>query len=320
MKICLQCRYFYHGRGKKPSLCTNRHSDKFPNKLRQNGHSSVCKHFRPPKHKHDPAVSFDFKRGFRYIESLRGRYAEKEIWVFATGPTLDDLPEDFLREPEPKICIAVKEAAMAFPDCTYNIFPFRDYPLRHIYLPRGQIPGNFGKFIFTIRPQDRENYYRERSQKAIFLRYNQGGTVEKMRASCEAIIAGTSSVYYGIGTITHLAIAAALVMSAKKVSLVGCDHGTVDGKRRAERGIKGGYGWQHSDMRGYAPMKVGTNFLADFFRGHGIEIARYYHGRGYERVGGVVEDEDTIKKAEGVWKGMKKEDAWEMRGDRSISS
>jgi len=45
-------------------------------------------------------------------------------------------------------------------------------------------------------------------------------------------------------------------------------------------------------------MRPGTNFLGDFFRSHGVEIARYYHGRGYEKVGAVVEDDDTIRRAE----------------------
>ncbi len=311
-KICLQCRYFYHGHGKKPSLCTNRHSNKFPNKLRQDGRSSVCKHFRPPKHKHDSSAILTQLRGrMRFIESLRGIYPNRRIWIFATGPSLDDIPEDFLKidedmdcdPPVPKLCIAVKEAAIAFPDCTYNIWPFRSYGLRHVYLPRGNIPSKFGKFIFSIRPQDRDNYFGERSSKATFMRYTQGGTVEKMKGMCQAIVAGNSSIYYGVGTITHLAIAAALVMGASKVSLVGCDHGTVDGKSRFQRGISGGYGWDRPAERVYELMHIGTNFLGNFFNDRGIEIARYHHGRGYEIVKELEEDPKTIKKAERIWKG-----------------
>ncbi len=313
-KICLQCRYFYHGHSKKPSLCTNRHSNKFPNKLRRDGHSSVCKHFRPPKHKHDSSASGQFTGKLRFVESLRGNYPGREIWVLATGPSLDDIPQDFLEVDEtippdengktvPKICIAVKEAAIAFPDCTYNIWPFRSYGLRHVYLPRGKIPSKFGKFIFSLRPQDRDNYFGEQSSKAIFMKYTQGGTVEKMRGMCEAIVAGNSSTYFGVGTITHLAIAAALVMGASRVSLVGCDHGTVDGKSRFQRGMSGGYGWDRPAERVYELMHIGTNFLGNFFSDQGIEIARYHHGKGYESVRGLKEDPRTIKKAERIWKG-----------------
>ncbi|GAG25769.1 unnamed protein product [marine sediment metagenome] len=86
-------------------------------------------------------------------------------------------------------------------------------------------------------------------------------------------------------------------MGASKVSLVGCDHGAIGDKIRAQS-IKGGYGWQTLGIKAYEDMKVGTNFLADFFRGHNIEIVRYYHGRGYEEIGDVVKDEETIKRAE----------------------
>lgn len=281
------------------------HKHGHTDKKHKDRNSPVHKHFHSQKDKHDPSVLNQFKGKIRFIENLRGRYAGKEIWVFATGPSLDDLPEDFLSM-DNKICIAVKEAAMPFPNCTYNIWPFRDYPLRHVYLPRGKIPRKFRKFIFTIRNRDRDNYYGEQSSKAIFLRYVQGGTIGKMKTMCESIIAGNSSVYYGVGTITHLAIAAAVVMGASKVSLVGCDHGSIDGKLRFQRGISGGHGWQLSYAKPYEDMRVGTNFLANFFRGHGIEIVRYYHGRGYEGVGDVVKNKETIKRAEGAWKDILK--------------
>ena len=326
MKLCSQCRYFYHGHKNEPSICTNKKSKKFPNKISKSGHDHVCALFRPPKHNHDlpvvkkkdgshnhPITGTLAELGcLRYIENLRGVYAGREIWVFATGPSLDDLPKDFLAvdemvEPDKngnrpsKISIAVKEAGMVFPGCTYNMWPFRGYPLRHIYFPRGMIHLPFSKFIFSIRKTGRENYYGKQSAKATYLRYVQGGTIQLMKGMCDAIVAGNSSVYYGVGTIAHLAIAAALVMGASRVSLVGCDHGTVGGKLRAQS-IKGGYGWGTPVGEGYEMMKVGTNFLANYFKDHGVEIVRYYHGKGYKAVGEVVKDEETIKKAEGAWK------------------
>jgi len=239
----------------------------------------------------------------------------------ATGPSLDDIPKDFLAVDEmmlpdkngnrpPKISIAVKEAGMAFPGCTYNMWPFRDYPLRHIYFPRGMIHPSFSKFIFSIRKINRENYYGRQAIKATYIRYTQGGTIQNMKVMCDSIVAGNSSMYYGIGTITHLAIAAALVMGASRVSLVGCDHGTVKGKLRAQS-IKGGYGWKSPVDEGYEIMKVGTNFLADYFKDKGVEIVRYYHGKGYEEVGEVVKDKKIIKKAEEAWKDILEKDSWE---------
>ncbi len=338
MKLCSQCRYFYHGHKNEPSICTNKKSKKFPNKISKNGHDHVCALFRPPKHNHSldspvakkkdgshdhPTTGMLSELGrLRYIENLRGAYAGREIWVLATGPSLDDLPRDFLAvdetiEPDesgnrpPKVSIAVKEAGLVFPGCTYNIWPFRDYPLRHIYFPRHMINLPFNRFIFSIRKTDRENYYGRQSAKATYLRYVQGGTIQLMKGMCDAIVAGNSSVYYGVGTIAHLAMAAALVMGASRVSLVGCDHGAINGKIRAQS-IKGGYGWGNADMRPYENMRVGTNFLANYFKEHNVEFLRYYHGKGYEKVGDVVEDEKVIREAEGDWKDIiKKGTDWE---------
>lgn len=330
-KLCSQCRYFYHGHKGEPTLCTNRHSKKFPSKISRNGHDHVCALFRPPKshnhnlniletkkksgssHDHSASILSLYKGKLKFIENLRGVYAGKEIWVLATGPSLDDIPEDFLRNPEPKISIAVKEAAMPFPDCTYNIWPFRDYELRHIYLPKGQIPSKFGKFIFTIRDKDINNFYGKQISKPTYLRYGKGGTMANMKSMCQSIIAGNSSMYYGVGTIAHLAIAAAIVMGATKVSLVGCDHGMVDGKMRFQKGISGGYGWANMNARGYEEMRVGTNFLANFFKDHNIEIVRYYYGRGYEAVGEIIEDEEKVEAAEGAYANVREEDTWDKR-------
>lgn len=307
-KVCLQCRYFHHGRGKKPSLCTNRHSEKFPDKMRQDGRSSVCRHFRPPKHDHTSKTSGTFSDlgRLRYVESFRGVHSGREAWIFATGPSLDGLPDDFLQvdekvdsdSPVPKLCIAVKEAAIAFPDCTFNIFPFRDYALRHIYLPRGIIPRNFKKFIFSVRKVDTENYYGRQAAQATYMRYTKGGTLGMMKGVCDSIVAGNSSSYCGVHTVMHLAIEAAIVMGATRISLVGCDHGMVGGKLRAQkRGISQGYGWNRPEppgAPGYEYMKAGTNFLADYFREHDIEIARYYHRGGYEPIGKAKEEQEEM--------------------------
>ncbi len=308
-KICLQCRYFHRGHSQKPSLCTNRHSKKFPDRLRQDGHSSVCSHFRPPKHNHDskipgPSNTLSDLGRLRFIENRRGEYSGREIWVLATGPSLDDFPDDFLRvdermdldPPVPKVSIAVKESAIAFPDCTFNIFPFRDYPLRHIYLPRGMVSRNFKKFIFSIQKTNRENYFGKQATQATYMRYSKGGTLDKMKIVCDSIVAGNSSSYCGVNTIMHLAVEAAVIMGATRISLVGCDHGMVEGKLRAqERGISQGYAWNRPEplgAPGYVYMIPGTDFLADYFKEHGIKIVRYYYGKGYESIGKVREESE----------------------------
>ncbi|MBA7684680.1 hypothetical protein ES703_93086 [subsurface metagenome] len=271
------------------------HKHEHTDKKHQDGHSQVSKHSHPSKHKHSGLLD---QLHLRRIERLRGAYRGKEIWVLATGPSLDDIPRDFLTVPKKKISIAVKEAAMRFPDCTYNIFPYRDYPLRHMYLPRGQIPSSFGKFIFSIRKTENVNFFGKQTSKATYIRYVRGGTIERMGSMCKSIVAGNSSVYYGVGTITHLAIASALVMGASKISLVGCDHGAIGDKLRAQS-IRGGYGWQAPLDQTYENMKVGTNFLADYFRNHGVEIVRYYHGRGYEPIGKAREESESDEAMEG---------------------
>jgi len=320
LKLCSQCRYFYHGHKNEPSLCTNRKSKKFPNKISKNGHDHVCALFRPPKHNHSldlpkvkkkddshdhPIAGTLAELGrLRYIENLRGACLDREIWVLATGPSLEDIPDDFLRVDEtvspdeegntvPKIAITVKEAGIAFPDSTYNLWTFRDRALRHIYLPRGMIPNNFRRFIFSIFKLSRQNYFGKQSPRATYMRFHQGGTLAIMKNVCDSIIAGNSSTYCGVMTITHLAIEAAIVLGASKVSLVGCDHGFPDGKLRAQtRGMSQGYCWSSNDLYGYEMQIPGTNFLADYFRPHGVEIVRYYHGKGYERIGEPVSKDE----------------------------
>jgi len=318
MKLCSQCRYFYHGHKGEPTLCTNRHSKKFPSKISRNGHDHVCALFRPIKnhfhlatesknksHNHPVAGTLaEYKGRLRYIESLRGVYLGREIWVLATGSSLDDIPDNFLQIDEtilpdeggntvPKIAITVKEAGIAFPDSTYNLWTFRDRALRHIYLPRGMVPNNFGRFIFSIFKSTRENYFGKQSLKATYMRFHQGGTLQIMKNVCDSIMAGNSSIYCGVTTITHLAIEAAIILGASKVSLVGCDHGFPNGKLRAQtRGISRGYSWNTAYLDGNKTQIPGTNFLADYFRPYGIEIVRYYHGRGYERVGGPISEKE----------------------------
>lgn len=285
-KICLQCRYFYHGHGKKPSLCTNRHSEKFPDKLRQDGHTPVCRHFRPPKHHHVGLLA-QYKNKLRFVESLRDDCAGEEVWVLATGPSLDYLPDNFLSDE--KICIAVKEAGIAFPTCTYNMWPFRAKELKY-YLSLGKIPKVSGrvpyeKFIFTILRSDCENWLGEQCTQPTYMRMVKGGTIEKLEEMCNHIINRNSSVYYGMGTISHLAIALAVMMGAARISLVGCDHGAIDGRGHAtRRGLSGGYGWSRYTPSSYEQMHEGTNFLANFFKHHGHEIVRYHHGVGYREI------------------------------------
>jgi len=205
----------------------------------------------------------------------------------------ETIPPDEKGNTVPKIAITVKEAGIAFPDSTYNLWTFRDRALRHIYLPKGMVPNNFGRFIFSIFKSTRENYFGKQSLKATYMRFYQGGTLQIMKNVCDSIIAGNSSTYCGVTTITHLAIEAAIVLGASKVSLVGCDHGFPNGKLRAQtRGMSRGYSWNTAYLDGYETQIPGTNFLADYFRPHGIEIVRYYHDRGYEKVGEPVSEKE----------------------------
>jgi len=73
------------------------HKHRHINKKHQDGHSRVSKYSRSSKHKHDASILDQFRSKLRFIESLRGRYAGREIWVLATGSSLDDIPEDFLK-------------------------------------------------------------------------------------------------------------------------------------------------------------------------------------------------------------------------------
>jgi len=163
------------------------------------------------------------------------------------------------------------------------------------------VPNNFKRFVFSICKLSRQNYFGKQSPGAIYMRFRKGGTLEIMKNVCDSIVAGISSIYCGVTTITHLAIEMAIVLGASKVSLVGCDHGLPDGKIRAQtRGMTKGYRWSDYKPGMYEEQILGTNFLADYFRDHGVEIVRYYHRKGYEPIGTALKEEFVSEEIKGT--------------------
>jgi len=301
-KTCILCRYFYRGHNGDPSLCVNKRSNRFPNKVSRDGSNHVCELFRPPKHSHPKSILSQYGENLRFIESLRNTRVNEEIWILATGPSLDDIPDDFLTF---KTSIAVKEAGIAFPDCTYNMWALADTSLRRTYLPKNMIPKidgrvPFEKFIFSIRESYANDWLKERRTDPTYIKYTRGyqqegefsthdvdATLAKMQEMCDNIIARESTMYYGLGTIVHLAIVTAVVMGAKKVSLVGCDHGESKTKSHAmARGLEWCTDFEKSQVvpwgDTYSLMKIGTSFLANYFKKHGIEIMQYNPKKGYK--------------------------------------
>ena len=115
------------------------------------------------------------------------------------------------------------------------------------------------------------------------------------------LITGKSIAYSQAGTCIHTEIQAAIIMGAKKVTLAGCEMKCLKFQAHAyKRGLdkfyktpfftskipKEGYSAAliTGDGVGQKRIKAGTAFLAKIMKPHGVQIARFYYGEGYEPI------------------------------------
>ena len=116
------------------------------------------------------------------------------------------------------------------------------------------------------------------------------------------LITGKSIAYSQAGTCIHTEIQAAIIMGAKKVTLAGCEMKCLKFQAHAyKRGLdkfyktpfftskipKEGYSAAliTGDGVGQKRIKAGTAFLAKIMKPHGVQIARFYYDKGYEKIG-----------------------------------
>lgn len=186
-----------------------------------------------PKHTHKheivqssgPTLAKASSAGRRSIESLRNKHKGKEIWVLGTGPSMDDYPDNFFDD---KVSIGVKANFKAFPNCTFFIVSI-GYRKAQNFL--GQKPESFKKFIFTMRTQSpfSPDWVPKKYRKQAIYMWDRRINVRRsdqavlIIESIKRIKQKQSSSYPHDDNIAHLALQAAAIMGAKKITLVGCE-------------------------------------------------------------------------------------------------
>jgi len=245
---------------------------------------------------------------YRWIENLHNIHKGEEIWVLGTGPSLDDFPDDFFDE-KYRIVVAAGFSSVAFPSCTYTAFPqgvIKIYQSRLKILEK-ELP-DLRTCIMYLLPTEWKNKI-FLSPEPIYLRGGHSDLLEHhssyelkeeyFLSLAKNLLNGTSMPYVCSGTNIHSIIQAAVVMGAKKITLAGCEAKYLKFQMHAhKRGLDKIYKEEPSQIpkagypndcitgieRGLKRIKIGTAFLAKIMEPYGIQIARYYYGKGYELI------------------------------------
>lgn len=248
-------------------------------------------HIHKP-HRHVPIYRFDESQ-YRWIEDLKDIHKGEEIWVLGCGPSLDDFPDGFFDE-EYRIAIAVNWSALAFPNCTYNAFSKVD----HV----------FGKYVSRNRQHLLHKHIihlRTRGMAAkpiggrpIYMRVfgSPNCSEDYYQSLPNHLLNGIPMRYGQSGSVVHWDLQAAIIMGAKKVTAVGCSgratksHGyaTRSGLDEVYRPVFRPDGPTIEDQTGRSAwsqsFRNGIDWLARAFAPHGIQVARYFYEKGYEKI------------------------------------
>lgn len=225
----------------------------------------------------------------RRVEDLRNKYKGEEIWVLGCGPSLDEYPDDFF---DNKISVACNLSMLAFPNCTYfvNYHTWTTDFIRKYLLKYS--PEFADKWILWFQPEDKKwNEWVPQFNPIIMDRYRKGCTEEKFNEAVKAIMDGKPCKYVDNTTIAHVGIQVAAILGARKITLVGCEHKAIAGKRHAQ---KRGMWIFYKDKETLEPyprtakvgrmMRLGTFWFAEAFKRYGIEVMRYSFNEGYEEI------------------------------------
>lgn len=223
------------------------------------------------------------------------QYKKREIWITGGGSSLDDFPCSFFKD---KIFIALSYSIVIFPD-----FASRS----HCYIHAGDLslpaflkqyrPDLLKKciFLYPIFPGYYPKWFGQYQADPIYMRFNcRYGNLEEYKNIAKCIMEKKQCYYQVEATCAHSAIQAAIILGAKKVTLVGCEARCSKYKAHAQkRGMwlfnkETGREYSEIEQRGETPtfkrFKNGTLWLAQAFKPYGVEIMRYFYDRGYEKI------------------------------------
>lgn len=229
----------------------------------------------------------------RFIEDLRNKYKNEEIWILGSGPSLDDYPDNFF---ENKIFIEINWIFFAFPPLkesqyilTTHIEP-PEYLMKH--KPEFLKQSIFGLPLATGKKRCEADLLGEYKNDPIYFRWHFVGGREKpflkyFESTIQSIMKGETCKYICLTTNVHYAIQMAVILGAREITLAGCEGKFKKNRERAEkRGLAAYYPKKRKGTQLERPQKwqFGTRLLAKAFKPYGIAIRKYFYNSGYEGI------------------------------------
>lgn len=228
----------------------------------------------------------------RFIEDLRDKHKDNEIWIIGSGKSLDDFSDDFFYD---KINITLNTSLLRYQNCSYwhgHHEPYREYvKARRDLLKKSIILYPFPGPFWHGRVLDPIEFFGDLTSVPIWMNFHDTRPVPKdlLEETVRGIMEKKDKVrYHASMSVAHTAIEAAAIMGAKAVSLVGCEHKIFDkGRGRGER-----CEIAKLSIPYYIDERVvnGTRWLAELFSNYGVDVRRYYNAdtefydKGYEAI------------------------------------
>ncbi len=235
----------------------------------------------------------------KHLEDLRDKHKGEEIWVIGAGPSLDNFPINFFKN---KICIGVNWVFSTFFDIGDNEKKFSSRIFYSVHAHRMPLdwmakykPHLLEMCIVPLSPSRMRGMawwedYDDPYYMKWGLRGGQGirASRPEIRNMIKRIMRKRPCSYVIAGTTLHWGISAAAVLGAKKIYLVGAEH---RGGRMCKHGSlyvrEKDQSHKPSRMKKHGPKKLwgtGTKCFADALKAYGVEMVRYYHGKGEQAI------------------------------------
>ena len=212
----------------------------------------------------------------QWITDLHNKYQGKEAWIAGSGPSLDSYPDNFMDD---KLSLVLHNAYLKFPNATYryaNESPrIDDFKKNNPeYLDKKCIFA----YPFYLRNQplmeelldlDSPNYYflvlRPIPKKATDIDFLENKIAQAMAA--------TAFDFGGYGTCLHACMYAAIMMGARTINLIGCDHKMEGDKQHFSKADQFSRGWNYKMLGGI--QERGTQALIEACKRQGIKVNRF---------------------------------------------
>jgi len=232
----------------------------------------------------------------KFIEELYDIHQNEEIWIIGSGKSLDDFPSDFL---EKKVSIGLNGAIYKYPDTTYW------HGVHKIWFD--YIKENFKEKLknsitwyfdnkddkllesHSLKNDSRLLYWLKLSATSNIIDKKVVETfIEEVKNKKEKV------VFFQNGTVAHTAIEIAVLMGAKKITMIGCEHkcfgdwpqyALFDKAYPKLRHSK--FNWKNKNLE---YIIKGTKIMGEVLGNYNILLQRYfnkdtkYYKKGYEKL------------------------------------